>query len=190
MRRARRETRSSLRGLAALALASLVSGSAFGPAAAETAGGRGPFGEGRFAVNFTGFGTTQARPVVIGKGRVTGVTDTVLTAINATGDGFLHQLPGRCIGWYIADTTRQTFESQAHCNYTDSDGDVIYERADFEEQPAAPVRIGTGRWLGGTGKYERLSGVFEIRTISIHSARPDVIQYIGSKDGTYRLPRP
>ena len=48
--------------------------------------------------------------------------------------------------------------------------------------------VGTGRWLGGTGKYQGLSGVFEIRTRTLRAARAGIVQYVGTKQGRFSLP--
>ena len=112
-----------------------------------------------------------------------------MTASNAAGSGLLHNLTGRCTGWYVVDVGAATYEQHGHCNYADSDGDEVWERFDFDEQPLAPVRIASGRWIGGTGKYEGLRGEFEIRVRPLRPGREDVAQGIGSKQGTYRIGR-
>jgi hypothetical protein len=91
------------------------------------------------------------------------------------------------MGMFEIDTSAGTFEQHGHCNYTDPDGDQIWERFDFERQPLAPVQIAAGRWIGGSGKYDGLRGEFEIRVRPLRPAKQGFGQVIGSKQGSYRI---
>jgi hypothetical protein len=145
-------------------------------------------GEGPFAANFVGYAEIDIPPLESAAGRSIGITNSAMTAMNAENALFLDNRTGRCLGTWEADPTAGTFEQRVHCTYTDDDGDQIFERAEFERQALDGPRVGTGQWLGGTGKYEGLSGVFEIRVRSLRSAREGLIQYVGTKQGHYRLP--
>ncbi len=166
----------------AAALAVIVFLPWFGQACAQSVTGEGPF-----AANFVGYAQTDVEPLRVGPGRLVGVTDSTLTAMSADNAAFLHNQTGRCIGKWTVDEAAETFEQRVHCTYTDADGHQIYERADFDRQPLNAPRVGTGRWLGGSGKYEGLSGVFEIRTRTLRPARKGIVQYVGTKQGHYRL---
>lgn len=148
------------------------------------------YGEGPFAANFVGYAEADTPPIETVSDRQIGLTNSTLTAMNAEGATFLHNQTGRCLGWWQIDKEASTFEQHVHCTYTDFDGDQIFERADFDTQPLDRPRIGAGRWLGGTGKYAGLSGVFEIRVRSLRSARDGLVQYVGTKQGHYRLVAP
>lgn len=154
-----------------------------GSASAQFASGEGPF-----IVNFTTLGLNPSEPVAIADDSELGLSSSILTATNAEGEGLLHNLTGRCLGWYVLDKGEKAYEYHGHCNYTDSDGDVVYEKADFDRQALSPVYIGTGKWLGGTGKYAELSGVFEIRVRPLKPSQDGYSQGIGTKQGRYRLP--
>lgn len=145
-------------------------------------------GEGPFAANFVGYADNEIEPLQIGPGRFVGLVNSTLTAMNAENAEFLHNQTGRCIGNWTVDEVAKRFREQVNCTYTDADGDQIYESADFDEQPLEEPNVGTGRWLGGTGKYEGLSGVFEIRTRTLRSAREGIVQYVGTKKGQFSLP--
>lgn len=164
-------------------LALVVAAAPLHPARAQSVAGEGPF-----AANFVGYADAEGEPLQIGPDSFVGITNSTLTAMNAENAGFLHNQTGRCVGNWIVDNVSGTFEQHVHCTYTDADGDQIFERADFEEQPLDAPRVGTGRWLGGSGKYEGLSGVFEIRTRTLRSAREGLVQYVGTKQGQFRLP--
>ena len=143
--------------------------------------------EGTFTVNFTAVDTAPGLPVNIGPDRAFGTYEAVMTASNAEGGGLLHNLTGRCTGWYVVDASAGSYEQHGHCNYADPDGDEIWERFDFDEQPLAPVRIASGRWIGGTGKYQGLRGEFEISVRPLRPGRDGVAQGIGTKQGSYRI---
>ena len=143
---------------------------------------------GPFAVNFVGLAEPDISPIPISEEAQFGITNSTMTAVNAAGEGLLHELAGRCLGWWRVDASASTFEQQVHCTYIDDDGDQIFERADFEEQALAGPRVGTGHWMGGTGKYRELSGVFEIRVKNLRPVRDGLVQYVGTKQGHYRLP--
>lgn len=156
--------------------------------AASTAGAGSPAGEGPFNANFVGYAEADIPPLQIGPGRFAGITNSTLTAMDAGNAAFLHNQTGRCVGDWFVDETAATFEQHVHCTYTDADGDQIFERADFDSQALDGPRVGTGRWLGGSGKYEGLSGVFEIRVQTLRSAREGLVQYVGTKEGRFHLP--
>lgn len=145
--------------------------------------------EGPFTVNFTATGIDPQPPIQVGPDRDFGVYESLMLAVNADGEGLLHNMTGRCTGWYALDRTNARYEQHGHCSYVDADGDMIWEQFEFSPQELSPVRMGNGRWLGGTGKYAGLRGEFEIRVRPLRSARDDVSQAIGSKQGSYRLPR-
>lgn len=145
-------------------------------------------GEGSFAANFVGYAANEVESLQTGPNRFFGLVDSTLTAMNADNAEFLHNQTGRCMGTWTVDETAKTFEELVNCTYTDADGDQIFESATFDQQPLDAPHVGTGRWLGGTGKYEGLSGVFEIRTRTLRSARKGLVQYVGTKQGRYNLP--
>ena len=142
---------------------------------------------GPFVINFTSTVIGGEPSIQIGPDREKGLYEGVLTASNAEGRGLLHHLTGRCVGIWEIDTEAGTFEEHGNCTYTDADGDQIWEQFDFESQPLTPVQIASGRWLGGSGKYEGLRGEFEIRVRSLRPANPAFGQVIGSKEGSYRI---
>lgn len=171
------------RPLVAAALGALVASGPQHPARAQSVAG-----EGAFAANFVGYAENEAPPLQIGPGRFVGLVDSTLTAMSADNAAFLHNQTGRCVGTWTVDETTKTFEEHVNCTYTDADGDQIHEDATFDSQPLDGPHVGTGRWLGGTGKYQGLSGIFEIRTRLLRSAREGLVQYVGTKQGQYRLP--
>lgn len=155
------------------------------PAMGQT---QGVAGEGTFTANFVGYADAEAPPLQIGEGRFSGLSDSTLTAMGVENAAFLHNQTGRCLGVWFLDEGAATYQQNVHCTYVDTDGDQIFERADFDTQPLQGPRVGTGRWLGGTGKYAGISGVFEIRVQGLRSAREGLVQYLGTKHGQFHLP--
>ena len=155
--------------------------------AATPAGAQDLPAEGPFTINFTSTQFEPPAPIGIGPEREFGVFESHVLATNAEGRGLLHNLTGRCTGWFSIDRGAGTFEQHGHCQYIDPEGDLVWERFDFESQPLAPVRIASARWIGGTGKYDGLRGEFEIRVRPLRPASETVTQAIGSKQGTYRI---
>jgi hypothetical protein len=143
--------------------------------------------EAAFTINFTSTVVNGEPTIPIGPDEAIGLYEGVLTASNAEGRGLLHNLTGRCLGMFAIDTEAATFEQHGHCVYTDADGDQVWERFDFAAQPLAPVQIASGRWLGGSGKYEGIRGEFEIRVRPLRPATEEFGQVIGSKQGSYRI---
>lgn len=143
--------------------------------------------EAAFTINFTSTVVNGEPMIGIGPNREIGLYEGVLTASNAEGKGLLHNLTGHCLGMFEIDTDAATFEQHGHCVYTDADGDQVWERFDFASQPLAPVQIASGRWLGGSGKYEGIRGEFEIRVRPLRPATEEFGQVIGSKQGSYRI---
>ena len=170
------------RGVATLGLAIILTISPYLPANAQSVAG-----EGTFAANFVGYAANEVEPLQIGTDRFYGLVDSTLTAMNADNAAFLHNQTGRCLGSWTVDETAKTFEELVNCTYTDADGDQIFESATFDRQSLDAPHVGTGRWLGGTGKYEGLTGLFEIRTRTLRSAREGLVQYVGTKQGQYSL---
>ena len=147
-------------------------------------------GEGAFAANFVGIAEPGVDPIQTSDTEEFGTFSSLMTAMNAAGAGLLHNVTGRCMGWWLSDGDQGTFDEHVHCIYVDEDGDQIFERAEFEDQPHERPAVGTGRWTGGTGKYRELSGVFEIRTRELRPIRSGLVQYVGTKKGNYALPTP
>ncbi|HRO13073.1 hypothetical protein [Amaricoccus sp.] len=145
--------------------------------------------EGSFVINFTAVGVDPEPAIEIGPDRSMGIYEGLMTASNSDGHGLLHNLTGRCLGWFTVDIAAASFERHGRCAYTDTDGDTIWEEFTFAPQALAPVRIALGRWTGGTGKYEGIRGEFEIRVRGLRPAAAGFGHYIGTKQGSYRTVR-
>jgi len=143
--------------------------------------------EGRYTVQYTGTNPAPMKPIAIGNNREMLVTNAVMSAINESGSGFLHDMTGRCSGWVIIDTAAGAFESHGYCNYADKDGDQVFEQYDWPMQPRSSSTYGTGKWIGGTGKYSGLQGTITLKGRFLKPAVEGITQGAGQKIGTYKI---
>jgi hypothetical protein len=143
--------------------------------------------EARYSVQYAGTNTAPMKPIAIGNNREMLVSSSVMFAINESGSGFLHDMAGRCSGTVIVDTAANSFESHGYCNYADKDGDQVFEQYDWPMQPRGAATNGTGKWLGGTGKYAGLQGAIVLKGRSVKSTTDGVSQGAGQKIGTYKI---
>ena len=117
--------------------------------------------EGKFSITYTAVNPTPSKAVSVGDRDVT-VSSSIMTAVNDAGSGLLHNMPGRCNFMTQTNKVAKTIETRGFCNYADRAGDQVFE----EFATDGPVTLGSpilfkGKWLGGTGKFEGLSGEFE-----------------------------
>jgi hypothetical protein len=127
-----------------------------------------------------------SKAVSVGDRDVT-VSSSIMTAVNDAGSGLLHNMPGRCNFMTQTNKVAKTIETRGFCNYADRAGDQVFE----EFATDGPVTLGSpilfkGKWLGGTGKFEGLSGEFEIRPASV-LVSDTLVQGAGKKTGTYQI---
>jgi len=142
--------------------------------------------EGKFSITYTAVNPTPSKAVSVGDRDVT-VSSSIMTAVNDAGSGLLHNMPGRCNFMTQTNKVAKTIETRGFCNYADRAGDQVFE----EFATDGPVTLGSpilfkGKWLGGTGKFEGLSGEFEIRPASV-LVSDTLVQGAGKKTGTYQI---
>ncbi|MGI9422513.1 MAG: hypothetical protein ACR2PA_04920 [Hyphomicrobiaceae bacterium] len=78
------------------------------------------------------------------------------------GDGILDGMTSTCIS--KGRTAYGISKAEIYCENTDSDGEKIFESSDEECAcgPGGEGGAGKGRFLGGTGKYVGIRGLFKI----------------------------
>lgn len=138
--------------------------------------------EGAIAVTFTSTSTAIPKPMSIGAGKEYTVLNQAMTASNDLGNPVMNKMGGRCQYSRLVDTVAKTFELHGFCTYADNDGDQIFEQFDF-----LPGKPGSGRYLGGTGKFEGLQGVVEITVSPLKGPFDGISQAIGHKKGYYKI---
>jgi hypothetical protein len=142
--------------------------------------------EANFSITYTAVNPSPSKIVSVGDRDVI-VSSTIMTAINDNGSGLLHNMAGRCNFMTQVNKTAKTVETHGFCNYADKAGDQVFE----EFMTNGPAALGSpmgykGKWLGGTGKFEGLSGEFEIHPTPI-LVSDSLIQSTGKKIGTYHI---
>jgi len=161
--------------------ASVLSLACFAPAFAQELPS-----EAKFSITYTAVNPAPSKIVSVGD-RDVAVSSSIMTAVNDSGSGLLHNMAGRCN--FMTDTNKgaKTIEIHGFCNYADRAGDQVFE----EFMTNGPATLGSpiafkGKWLGGTGKFEGLSGEFEIRPATI-LVSDTLVQGAGKKTGTYQI---
>jgi hypothetical protein len=144
--------------------------------------------EGKFSITWTLVNPTPSKTVSVGDQDVA-VSSAIMTAVNDSGSGLLHNMAGRCNYITITNKIAKTFENHGFCSYADKAGDEVFE----EFMTNGPTKLGQpvvnkGKWIGGTGKFEGLSGEFEIRPTPVLISET-LVQISGTKIGTYRITR-
>jgi hypothetical protein len=145
--------------------------------------------EGKFSITWTLVNPSPSKSVSVGN-REAAVTSAIMTAVNDSGSGLLHNMAGRCNYMTVTNTVDKTFELHGFCNYADRAGDQVFE----EIMTNGPTKLGQpvvnkGKWLGGTGKFEGLSGEFEIRPTPVLNSET-LVQGAGKKIGSYQIAKP
>ncbi len=129
---------------------------------------------------------SPAKPIALSQTKDIVVNNAIMTASNDAGSGILHNLAGRCAIMATIDKEAKTIERSGHCNYTDKDGDMVFEDFSTSPQPMGSTFTSKGSWTGGTGKYAGLSGEFAIQSNAILSTE-SLAQVVGKKIGGYKL---
>jgi len=142
--------------------------------------------EGKFSITYTAVNPSPSKAVSVGDRDVT-VSSSIMTGINDAGSGLLHNMAGRCNFMTETNKVAKTIQTRGFCNYADRAGDQVFE----EFATDGPVALGSpivfkGKWLGGTGKFEGLSGEFEIRPASVLVSET-LVQGAGKKTGSYQI---
>lgn len=136
---------------------------------------------------FTHVNPTPFAPIPLADGRIALPLTFISAAVNEAGSGFMHNVRGRCAALQIVNPSDGTFTVEGYCDWQDPDGDHIYES--FWSDGPTPLAGGTthGRWDGGTGKYEGITGDVTISVFGATTATGGYGQVVGSKTGNYQL---
>ncbi len=171
----------------ALALAAVLLSPAFGATAQELPR------SGEFTVFFAHLNPHPFGAVPVGDGNVAFALTYVTGSVNAAGTGFMHNFRGRCVGLLTSNQAAGTSGLMGYCDWQDPYGDHIFESfttngpVNRVEGPLGGVQS-HGTFVGGTGRYEGITGEVAI-TVFGATATPDGYdQVIGQKVGYYQLP--
>jgi hypothetical protein len=83
--------------------------------------------EGKFSITYTAVNPSPIKPLAVGKDRELVVGTSIMTAVNDSGAGLLHNMTGRCFVFSTIDRAAKTLDVRGQCNYSDRSGDQVYE---------------------------------------------------------------
>lgn len=141
--------------------------------------------QGTFSATYTVSGTSKT--TVIGKDRAAYANEFMMVLSNDAGKGFLHNMTAHCIGFGVNDAGAGTRKGSGYCTFVDADKDQIFEQWEGEATGRGSPLKGKAKWLGGTGKYAGLEGIYDFESISLVPAAEGTFQAIGKKKGSYKL---
>ncbi len=164
---------------AMMALLALTLGIAAGTVAAAEIAQEGTF-TGTNA--FSGTGTTLA----VGQDHLQLNYEVLGVSLNDEGKGFGHNVSIRCVGALHA--VKGTFDNESGmCGAMDLEGDqyfLMYTASGTLGRTAA----GSYEYVGGTGKYEGITGEGEFTRTSLRPVAEGTFQSRGTVKGSWKLP--
>lgn len=128
----------------------------------------------------------------IGRFKVVGIAQGIsaalyeweITMTNDAGEGFLHNVPGECVGLGLYEEGMD--HQSGYCTYTDTDGDKFYERYEH----FGIVGEGKGWSLGGTGKYEGIEATHKYRFEGFDAPEGSNFKSAAKRSGSYKFRTP
>jgi hypothetical protein len=140
--------------------------------------------QGDINVTFTATNTNVLKPMPIAGGKEFVVINQAMAATNAAGNPVLNDMGGRCQLTRTGDAGGMPpFEIKGWCTYADKDGDQIFEEcAILPNSPKCTLN-------GGTGKFAGIKADLQITTHPVKSTYEGITQAIGTKKGSYQIPK-
>jgi len=120
----------------------------------------------------------------IGEGISAALYEWKITMTNDSGEGFLHNVPGECVGLGLYEEGMD--HQSGYCTYTDSDGDKFYERYEH----FGIVGEGKGWSLGGTGKYDGIETTHDYKFDAFSAEEGSHFESVSKRTGTYKFRAP
>lgn len=140
--------------------------------------------EGTFRLRLAWSGSVEAL-IPAGRDAQAFVYQFLGVATNQAGEGFLHNASMRCIGFGHAQDGAE--QNHGNCVYTDPDGHRMF--ADWQDEGTAQKAEGSGNLLGGTGKYQGITGSYGYARIALPRAAAGTFQgYTVDLEGSFELP--
>lgn len=128
--------------------------------------------------------TGRFQLVGIGEGISAALYEWKITMSNDAGEGFLHNVPGECVGLGLYEEGMD--HQSGYCTYTDGDGDKFYERYEH----FGIVGKGKGWSLGGTGKYEGIETTHTYRFDAFSAEEGSHFESVAKRSGNYKFQAP
>jgi hypothetical protein len=142
---------------------------------------------GTVELSFSGT-TTQAPTSTAVAPNIEMLTFTMyMTSMNGRPEDFMNVMSGVCSGPAFMHKKSNKMEASGFCNYTDVEGDQVFEHFVIPLQSQDNPLQAKGVWTGGTGKYEGLQGEFILSGIILPATNNNIVQIVGRKAGRYAL---
>lgn len=148
------------------------------PVAAEVAK------EGTFEVRSAWSGSVEAA-VPTGPDADAFVYQFLGVATNEAGEGFLHNTSMHCVG--LGHARGNAERNRGNCVYVDPDGDRVF--AEWQDEGTVQHAEGRGDLIGGTGKYDGITGSYTYVRLAVRPAADGTFQgYTAQAGGSWTLP--
>ena len=171
----------SLRRAAPILIATLLlSGAASAPVEAA---GRAPLKQsGSFAAQWSITGTQQG--LEFGPARSLSIYEHSGTITVVRSDGLVGNALSKCIG--LGDTAKGDV---SRCIWIDAAGEKIFSELTARTGAHSETGSGRGTFVGGTGRFEGITGSYEIDWVNVPSLDPEMIEGRSLKmEGAWKLP--
>jgi hypothetical protein len=172
----------SLRRAAPILIATLLllSGAASTPVEAA---GRAPLKQsGSFAAQWSIAGTQQG--LEFGPARSLSIYEHSGTITVVRSDGLVGNALSKCIG--LGDTAKGDV---SRCIWIDAAGEKIFSELTARTGAHSETGSGRGTFVGGTGRFEGITGSYEIDWVNVPSLDPEKIEGRSLKmEGAWKLP--
>jgi hypothetical protein len=111
---------------------------------------------------------------------------TVILIGNSSGS-LLDHTSGRCMMAGPSDSKSGAFKLTGRCTYKDGDGDMIFTIDEESGASMSDPAHGTGKFVGGTGKYAAITGGYDYTDDFLVEVKPGVFGGGGTKKGSYKI---
>jgi hypothetical protein len=148
-------------------------------------------GQGEVTESVTGsyYGTFKMLP--LGPGRVYVTWEAFGVILSDTGEGLFHNTTNRCVGAWFGE--KGSWEGEGYCTYTLKDGEKAFLTIKHggpmtpPGTPPPPAK-GTGKIIGGTGKYSGIQGDVEFTSFTLRPSSEGIMQNYNKGKFRYKLP--
>jgi hypothetical protein len=132
------------------------------------------------------YGTSKMLP--FGPDRAYATWEVFGVILSDTGEGLFHNTTNRCVGAWFGE--RGNWEGEGYCTYTLKDGEKVFMSFKHGGKmgiPPPPAK-GTGKFIGGTGKYSGIQGELEFTSYTLRPASEGIMQSCNKGKIRYKLP--
>ena len=136
-------------------------------------------------VALEGMGVWSINALGAGKGTASVTYDGLMTVKAVSGTKFAHNASFRCDGGLLAFKGEIT-EENGFCKILFQDGDTAFLQYDGTGKMGVGSE-GSWRFIGGSGKYEKISGSGIVKRKSIKAAATGYTQSINFLTGSYSI---